>query len=303
VTRRIGCLSVLSTVGLGLLALLMLPLACGLLAAASFAMVPEPLHEGLRRWFRGEPPDDPAFEVVGWAFGEGGRFPGCAWEGPVVAGGYLTQPFLPGRHAGVDIGVPVGTPVRAPIGGEVQWAGWLGDYGIAVVLANGPVRVILAHLSAPAVAVGQVVAPGEVVGLSGNTGRSTGPHLHLEVRVNRQPVDPLSAFGVVAAACRGDTGGGEGLAEGPEGLMPRPPSGWRLAALVGVDRAGGEAEAHPAGALAFVWPVDHPEAAVRGAVRVAPGVPVALGPQPGQAWAVWTPPPGGRLFLAAYPAP
>lgn len=122
-----------------------------------------------------------------------------AGEEPVEAGpsssglpvtGRLTQDFHAG-HPALDIAIPVGTPVRAAMGGEVVFAGWSEEgYGNLVVVESGPYRAYYAHLSQIPVAVGQVVQAGAVIGLSGNTGRSTGPHLHYEVRANGQPVDP-----------------------------------------------------------------------------------------------------------------
>jgi len=86
-------------------------------------------------------------------------------------------------HPGIDLGVPVGTPVTAPLNGRVIYAGDAGDgYGIKVVvqLDNG-YRILIGHLSQVNVRPGQVVTVGTVLGLSGNTGVSTGPHVHLGV--------------------------------------------------------------------------------------------------------------------------
>jgi murein DD-endopeptidase MepM/ murein hydrolase activator NlpD len=104
--------------------------------------------------------------------------------------GRLTQNFHSG-HLGLDFGAPVGTPVRATMGGKVVYAGWNNEgYGNLVIVENGAYRTYYAHLSNIPVSVGQHVQPGTVIGLSGNTGNSTGPHLHYEVRVNGQGVDP-----------------------------------------------------------------------------------------------------------------
>ncbi len=98
------------------------------------------------------------------------------------------------NHAGVDFGIPVGTPIQSTIGGEVTYAGWNDQgYGYLVVVQNGPVTTYYAHLSGIGVYPGELVSPGALLGLSGNTGNSTGPHLHYEVRVNGVPVDPFSA--------------------------------------------------------------------------------------------------------------
>lgn len=96
-------------------------------------------------------------------------------------------------HAGMDLAAPTGTPIGAAGLGTVVTAGVLGGYGNAVVLDHGGgLSTLYAHQSALAVTVGQVVEPGQVVGLVGSTGNSTGPHLHFEVRVFGTPVDPLT---------------------------------------------------------------------------------------------------------------
>ena len=85
-------------------------------------------------------------------------------------------------HEGNDFGTPVGTPVHAMSTGTVIFAGFEGGYGnkIEIEYWDGTVSYF-AHLSSIGVTVGEQVKPGEVVGLSGNTGHSTGPHLHLEI--------------------------------------------------------------------------------------------------------------------------
>ena len=96
------------------------------------------------------------------------------------------------NHKGVDIGTPMGTPVLAAKSGTVTWASWNGGYGISVYVDCGDGMVIrYGHLSETSVEVGQTVAQGDLLGLSGNTGNSTGPHLHFEMRVNDEVVDPL----------------------------------------------------------------------------------------------------------------
>jgi murein DD-endopeptidase MepM/ murein hydrolase activator NlpD len=96
-------------------------------------------------------------------------------------------------HEGIDIAVGEGTPVRAAAAGTVIYAGWMGGYGNLVVVDHGNgLSTAYAHNSSLAASVGQSVAAGEVVSYSGNTGNSTGPHVHFEVRVNGSAVDPLS---------------------------------------------------------------------------------------------------------------
>jgi murein DD-endopeptidase MepM/ murein hydrolase activator NlpD len=95
-------------------------------------------------------------------------------------------------HEGVDIAVGEGTPVHAAAAGTVIYAGWMGGYGNLVVVDHGNgLSTAYAHNSSLSVSVGQSVAAGELVSYSGNTGNSTGPHVHLEVRVNGSAVDPL----------------------------------------------------------------------------------------------------------------
>jgi murein DD-endopeptidase MepM/ murein hydrolase activator NlpD len=95
-------------------------------------------------------------------------------------------------HAGVDWAAATGTPVRAARDGVVTRAGWWGTYGYAVALDHGDgSETRYAHLSAVHVTVGSVVRQGDVVGLVGSTGASTGPHLHFELRFGATAVDPL----------------------------------------------------------------------------------------------------------------
>ncbi len=98
---------------------------------------------------------------------------------------YLPYGFA--GHEGVDYGVPVGTPVLAAADGVVLRAGdSRGLYGLRVVLGHGAAwQTVYAHLSEVRVHVGDCVARGAVIGLSGNTGRSTGPHLHFGLRCTK----------------------------------------------------------------------------------------------------------------------
>jgi len=109
--------------------------------------------------------------------------------------GPITSPFgwRWGRmHQGIDIGVPEGTPIHAAAAGTVIYCGWEEGYGNLVVLDNGGnLSTAYAHQSAIAVTCGQAVAQGDVIGYVGCTGHCTGPHLHFEVRIDGNPVDPL----------------------------------------------------------------------------------------------------------------
>lgn len=108
--------------------------------------------------------------------------------------GYRVHP-LSGRyqsHAGIDLAAPMGSPVTATGDGQVNAAGWMGGYGLAVRIDHGgEIETRYAHLSALAVVAGQTVKRGQVLGYVGSTGRSTGPHLHYEVRVSNVAIDPL----------------------------------------------------------------------------------------------------------------
>ncbi len=109
--------------------------------------------------------------------------------------GLITSPFgmREGRpHEGIDIAAEEGTPVRAATAGRVVFAGPRGTYGLAVILDHGNgTRTLYAHCSRLLVAEGSSVDSSTIIALSGNTGRSTGPHLHLEVLKNGVPLNPL----------------------------------------------------------------------------------------------------------------
>lgn len=107
--------------------------------------------------------------------------------------GMRTDPFLraPAMHTGLDIRADTGEPARATAGGTVTIAGWNGGYGKMVEVDHGNgFATRYAHLSAIDVEVGQSIRIGQIVGRVGSTGRSTGPHLHYETRVDGDPVDP-----------------------------------------------------------------------------------------------------------------
>lgn len=96
-------------------------------------------------------------------------------------------------HAGLDFPAPAGTAVHATAPGVVVFAGWSGGYGLCLVVAHGGgTTTLFGHLSAIAAAPGDTVAAGQLIGRVGSTGRSTGPHLHYEVRRDGRPVDPRS---------------------------------------------------------------------------------------------------------------
>ncbi len=118
---------------------------------------------------------------------------GELWLWPVS--GRITSYFGPrwgSFHTGIDISAPTGTQIAASRGGRVVFAGWRGSYGNLVIVDHRDGKTTwYAHLSRFAVGTGAWVERGQTLGFVGSTGRSTGPHLHLEVRVNDQPRNPL----------------------------------------------------------------------------------------------------------------
>ena len=127
--------------------------------------------------------------------------------------GRFTSGFGAGRgrypHAGVDWAVPVGTPVKAALAGTVLGRQPVGRTGRYVFLSHpGGRNTYYGHLSRPMVSAGDSVAKGQVIGLSGNTGRSTGPHLHFETWTGGKPVNPLKYMGGLPESSGGDDGGG-----------------------------------------------------------------------------------------------
>lgn len=107
----------------------------------------------------------------------------------------------PRFHAGTDLRVAYGQEVRSAAGGRVTHAGEQGGYGLTVVVDHGGgIETRYAHLSAVEVAPGAAVEAGQPIARSGNSGRSTGAHLHFEVRHNGQPIDPTMVTGLLTAS-------------------------------------------------------------------------------------------------------
>lgn len=108
--------------------------------------------------------------------------------------GMRTHPVLGGRrnHKGVDLAAPTGTPVYATADGIVGKAEWFSSYGLYVEIGHGAdLETRYAHMSKLAVAAGERVHKGDLIGYVGSTGRSTGPHLHYEVRIAGLAVNPI----------------------------------------------------------------------------------------------------------------
>lgn len=117
-------------------------------------------------------------------------------NGEVTSGfGWRQSPWGDGTemHAGLDIANSLDTPIVATADGEVVQSGWGEGYGNVVKIDHGNgIATMYGHNARLAVGVGQKVKKGQVIAYLGSTGRSTGPHVHYEIRVNENPVDPIS---------------------------------------------------------------------------------------------------------------
>lgn len=112
-----------------------------------------------------------------------------------ITSGFGLRPSPFGRggdfHNGVDIKAPTGTPVHAPGAGRITEAGFMHGYGLRVVISHDfGLETIFAHLKKVEVKPGDLVKRGQRIGLSGNSGRTTGAHLHYEIHANGTPVNP-----------------------------------------------------------------------------------------------------------------
>jgi len=108
--------------------------------------------------------------------------------------GMRIHPLLGGlrQHTGIDLAAPTGTPVYATADGIVSRADWYSSYGLLVSIEHGAsIETRYGHLSRLAVAAGDRVKKGDLIGYVGSTGRSTGPHLHYEIRIDGLAVDPI----------------------------------------------------------------------------------------------------------------
>jgi murein DD-endopeptidase MepM/ murein hydrolase activator NlpD len=135
--------------------------------------------------------------------------PACAiprWpaDGPVSSPFGLRRDGLDFRvHRGIDIAVPTGTPIRAMAPGRVHFAGTMSGYGLVVMLDHPrATRTVYAHLSEIHVVTGQQLQGRPVIGLSGATGRVTGPHLHFEILRFGRAADPVPLLGGFPRAAR-----------------------------------------------------------------------------------------------------
>ena len=117
-------------------------------------------------------------------------------NGATLTSGYGLRwhPVIGGRrqHKGVDLAMPIGTPVYATADGVISKADWFSSYGLYISIEHGGnIETRYGHLSRLNVAAGQMVHKGDLIGYVGSTGRSTGPHLHYEVRIAGVAVNPI----------------------------------------------------------------------------------------------------------------
>lgn len=109
--------------------------------------------------------------------------------------GYRTDPFRGrrGNHKGIDMAGPIGTPIYATADGMIERAGWVSGYGNFIEIQHGnQIETRYGHMSRLNVEKFQRVKKGDLIGFMGSTGRSTGSHLHYEVRIAGEPVDPMA---------------------------------------------------------------------------------------------------------------
>lgn len=146
------------------------------------------------------------------------------WSGPFLqpVEGRISTPYgvkryvngstTPTRHGGVDIAVALGTPIQCPAGGVVEYAGFLQLSGNTIVLEHGGgLKSYFYHMDSLSVATGDRVTAGQLLGQVGTTGYSTGPHLHYEVKIGRESLNPWLLFdGSSALFTAPQPGGGNG---------------------------------------------------------------------------------------------
>lgn len=144
----------------------------------------------------GGSPDTISFETG--APGSCGQQPygsGTAWGNPMTPGTYTITRGFSSWHQGIDLASSTGTPIYAANGGRVIFAGrsnW--GYGNAVVISHGPFTTLYGHMSSVNVSCGQIVGTGQLIGLVGSTGNSSGPHLHFEILYGNTRTNPASTL-------------------------------------------------------------------------------------------------------------
>ena len=136
--------------------------------------------------------------VINGSSGGGGGTGSLIWpvSGPVTSSfGWRIHPIFGYKkfHTGIDIGAGYGAPIHAADSGTVIYATWMSGYGNVIIIDHGRgISTLYAHQSSLAVGNGARVSRGQTIGYVGSTGFSTGPHLHFEVRLNGNPVDPMA---------------------------------------------------------------------------------------------------------------
>ena len=132
-------------------------------------------------------------DIVGTVGGYAWPCNGIRWITSLFGGRQSPGGIGSTNHKGVDIGTPMGTPILAAKNGTVTWSSWKGGYGECIIINHGKGNSTLyGHLSGYNVKTGDTVTQGQVIGYSGSTGNSTGPHLHFGIMENNTWVDPLN---------------------------------------------------------------------------------------------------------------
>ena len=185
----LGCASLIALLVLGGVLAMAVVGAAGL-----YYLLPPVLRAPMIAWIEGDlPPDTDAparldtYARIPFDGYDGPMSFVCTPLAPAAEIHYLTDCFGTRRrggytHRGLDFGTTSGSTVLTPWGGKVVWAGENGPYGNLVVVENHGVQVWFAHNAAPLVRVGDIVQAGDPVAVSDNTGNSTGPHVHFEIR-------------------------------------------------------------------------------------------------------------------------
>jgi murein DD-endopeptidase MepM/ murein hydrolase activator NlpD len=183
-------------------ALMQFPVIMLLALGAGATERPAALPAGDDPLFRGHPMDEPR-AVPEPAVRPARRAPGVTLLPRLSSRfGYRRDPFHGGlkMHDGIDIPGPLGSPIRAADAGVVRFAGKAGGYGnMMEIMHAGDLETRYGHLSRMLVPAGATVRRGDIIALMGSTGRSTGSHLHFEVRAHGRIVDPLREFGPTPA--------------------------------------------------------------------------------------------------------
>ncbi|MBC6156629.1 peptidoglycan DD-metalloendopeptidase family protein [Listeria welshimeri] len=147
-------------------------------------------------------------------------------------------------HKGIDYGAPTGTPLPAQYGGKVSHAGTAGGFGNLVSITAGKgIENLYGHLSKILTSAGSVVKAGQIIGLVGSTGRSTGPHVHYQVNQNGKPVNPSSSLGGGAFNGKGGSKAVNGWVQQAIGLAGVPASWANALATIAMKESNGNPNA------------------------------------------------------------